>query len=80
MAGKFDGKQSVKSSTTVSNNLTELDNLLAELGSSPFVVDAADRPPDSRMITMSFYLYFTVWCCVISITFLTQIPVILTPH
>ena len=57
MAGKFDGKQSVKSSTTVSNNLTELDNLLAELGSSPFVVDAADRQPDNRMITVSFFVY-----------------------
>jgi len=51
-------KDTVRSTATLSSNLTELDNLLAELSSSPLAVSATDRQPASCMYrsVFSFFL------------------------
>ena len=43
MVGKPDGQESAGGTITLSSNLTELDNLLAELSSSQFVAADGDH-------------------------------------
>jgi len=71
MTGRSDGNESGQGTAALSSNLTELDNLLAELSSSQFVVPASanDRQPASCMtslVSLCSYpvssLFFTVYC------------------
>jgi len=53
-----DGKESVRGTATLSSNLTELDNLLAELSSSQFAVPADDRLPADCVYLLLRLLFF----------------------
>ena len=53
--GKSDAKEPVRDTATLSSNLSELDNLLAELSSSEFV---SDQQPANGMTLLLILLFF----------------------
>jgi len=55
--GKSDAKEPVRDTATLSSNLSELDNLLAELSSSEFV---SDQQPANGVTLLLILLFFTV--------------------
>jgi len=58
----MDKKESVRGAATLSSNLSELDNLLAELSSSQFTASPADQQPANCM-TFSHLLFLISLHC-----------------
>jgi len=60
--GKCEGKESVRGTATLSSNLSELDNLLAELSSSQFVPQD-NHWPANCMILVFMYSVICILLC-----------------